>query len=447
MFKGECLEMSDTVKVATSIRDVLFSFANAFANCGFIKRKRKVTGSNFLRSLLFAFMGNTSPSESGLARSAFAQELKISSQGLNRRFTKECAEFLKMILDKAMGEVVRSDKLLNFEVLSRFTNINICDSSLVGIPDALTNIWKGTGDKSNRDQAAAIKFDVSMEMKSGGIKMHLVQGVMADNTTPSAIEYGEVGSLQLRDLGYYDLDRMKMQNQMGVYWISRFKTGTNTFEVDGKFFDLLAYLKNLNKDGVHKIEKDVLVGNKQKIPCRILIFKLNEKEIQERIRKKYRKAAVNGTVPSAEAIELCSWSIFISNVPIEKLTLDECYAMYRVRWQIENIFKLWKDECKVDESKSKKKWRILCEIYVKLIGILIRHWIVVIGQWHLKNKSLTKGFQMIKEQSARFAEAIKSIDALIALLEEFIEGFKYGCSQNSRKKKPNTYKMLDNLKQ
>lgn len=446
MFYGEYLKMSDAVKVATSIREVLFSFANAFAKCGFIKRERKVTGSNFLRSLLFAFMGNTSPSESGLARSAFTQELKISPQGLNNRFTKEGAEFLKMVLDKAMVEVVYSDKLLNIDVLNRFTNIDICDTSIVGIPDAFTNIYKGTGDKSNKDNAAAMKFDVSIDMKSGGIKMHIVQGVMADNTTPSAIEYGEVGSLQLRDLGYYDLDRMKIQNQKGIYWISRFKTGTKTFEVDGTPFDLPAYLKTLNKDGIHKVEKDILVGNKQKIPCRILIFKLNEKEVQERVRKKYRKAAINGTVPSAEALELCSWSIFISNVPKEKLTLDECYAMYRVRWQIENIFKLWKDECKVDESKSKKQWRILCEIYVKLIGILIRHWIVVIGQWHIKNKSLTKGFQMIKEQSARFAEAIKNIDTLIGLLDEFAEGFKYGCSQNSRKKKPNTYKMLDNIK-
>jgi hypothetical protein len=281
--------MSDAVKVANSIRDVLFSFANTFAKCGFIKRERKVTGSNFLRSLLFAFMGNTSPSESGLARSAFAQALKITPTGLNKRFTKECAEFLKMILDKAITEVVCSEKVLKIEVLSRFTSINICDSSLVGVPDALTNIWKGTGDKSNKDHAAAIKFDVAIEMKSGCIKMQLVQGVMADNTTPSAKEYGEVGSLQLRDLGYYDLDRMNIQNQMGIYWVSRFKTGTNTFELNGEPFDLLAYLKTLNKDGMHKVEKDVLVGNKQKIPCRILIFKLNEKEIQERVRKKIEK--------------------------------------------------------------------------------------------------------------------------------------------------------------
>ena len=108
--------MSDAVTVAISIRNILFTFANSIAKKSFIKRERKVTGSNFLRSLLFAFMGNTSPSESALARSGFANGLKISPQGLEKRYTQKSAEFLKEILDKALEEVFISNKILNIYI-------------------------------------------------------------------------------------------------------------------------------------------------------------------------------------------------------------------------------------------------------------------------------------------------------------------------------------------
>lgn len=50
--------------------------------------------------------------------------------------------------------------------------------------------------------------------------------------------------------------------------------------------------------------------------------------------------------------------------------------MMRVRWQIELLFKLWKNEGHIDSWRSEKPWRIPCELYAKLIAMVIQHWIL-----------------------------------------------------------------------
>jgi len=120
-------------------------------------------------------------------------------------------------------------------------------------------------------------------------------------------------------------------------------------------------------------------------------------------------------------------------------------VLYRVRWQIELLFKLWKTNNKLSESNSNNPHRILSEFYVKLMVILFEHWIILSGSWKNPNRSLVKATQLIKEQSARLAKAINNRDELLALLEELSNHFLHGCSLNKRKKHPNAAQLLQQL--
>src|SRR6266849_11174778 len=64
-------------------------------------------------------------------------------------------------------------------------------------------------------------------------------------------------------------------------------------------------------------------------------------------------------------------TILITNVPQELLSIDEALVLARCRWQIELCWKLWKQVGKVDTWRSAKPYRILTEIYAKLLGCLI----------------------------------------------------------------------------
>jgi hypothetical protein len=83
-------------------------------------------------------------------------------------------------------------------------------------------------------------------------------------------------------------------------------------------------------------------------------------------------------------------SILITNVPAARLTVQEALIVARTRWQIELLFKLWKSHGQIDESRSDKPWRMLCEVYAKLLAMLVQHWILVVCCWCYPNRSLTK---------------------------------------------------------
>ncbi|RDD35563.1 Transposase DDE domain protein [Wolbachia endosymbiont of Cylisticus convexus] len=49
-------------------------------------------------------------------------------------------------------------------------------------------------------------------------------------------------------------------------------------------------------------------------------------------------------------------------------------TVYRVRWQIELLFKLYKSHINLDKLKGKTNpFRVLCELYTKLCAILVFH--------------------------------------------------------------------------
>ena len=66
--------------------------------------------------------------------------------------------------------------------------------------------------------------------------------------------------------------------------------------------------------------------------------------------------------PSAENLALCDWNLYVTNVEE-----TEHQRMFDIVFVGKSIFKLWKSHCKLANSNSKNPYRILCEIYTKLL--------------------------------------------------------------------------------
>ena len=81
-------------------------------------------------------------------------------------------------------------------------------------------------------------------------------------------------------------------------------------------------------------------------------------------------------------------------------------VLARVRWQIELMFKLWKSYGYIDQWRSEKPWRILCEVYAKLIAMIIQHWILLTGGWHYPKKSLVKASKVVVKHAFSIASAL-----------------------------------------
>src|SRR5207244_2110071 len=82
---------------------------------------------------------------------------------------------------------------------------------------------------------------------------------------------------------------------------------------------------------------------------------------------------------SAARLRLADWTIMLTNVPRDLLCVQEALVLLHCRWQIELLWKLWKQHGKLDTWRSYKPERILTEIYAKLLGLIITHWELLLG--------------------------------------------------------------------
>jgi len=115
--------------VAEAMQRVLSTKADIIAiESNFIKRERKLTGSNFVQTLVFGWLSNPESSLEELTQTAATLGVLISPQGLDQRFTPEAASFLHQVLDETVCTVVSANPAA-IPLLQRFNGVHIQDSS------------------------------------------------------------------------------------------------------------------------------------------------------------------------------------------------------------------------------------------------------------------------------------------------------------------------------
>jgi hypothetical protein len=102
-------------------------------------------------------------------------------------------------------------------------------------------------------------------------------------------------------------------------------------------------------------------------------------EVAEQRRQDLRSdASRRGRAVSQRALALADWTILLTDAPAKWLRLEEALILLRERWQMELLYKLWKQYGQIDEWRTTHSWRVLCELYAKLIGMVLQHWLLVL---------------------------------------------------------------------
>ncbi|KPV48524.1 hypothetical protein SE17_37605 [Kouleothrix aurantiaca] len=145
---------------------------------------------------------------------------------------------------------------------------------------------------------------------------------------------------------------------------------------------------------------------------------------------------------SAQTRALCEGEVLVSNVESSRLRGAEAWVLFRVRWQIELLFKLWKQHGRLDESRGQVPNRILAELYAKFIGLLVQHWLLLAGCWDLPNRSLVKGARVVRAWTERWIRVIHHPRRLAQVLKELLAAIRRASRQTMRRKEPNTWQRL-----
>ena len=240
-----------------------------------------------------------------------------------------------------------------------------------------------------------MKLQVLWDLKTGPLlQLQVEPGRASDAKSPIAVEVAEPETLLVYDLGYFDLSRFAALDRQGAQFLSRLQHGTELYDGDGVRLDLVAYLR---AQPAGLVDRPILLGAAERLPCRWIAIRVPEEVANRRRQQAHAKARKKGRTPSAEYLELLGWSLFVTNCAATEWTWQAVVVLYRARWQIELLFKLWKSHNRLACFRSgASALEILAVFYAKLLGILLQHWILVATAWATASRSLFKAARLLR---------------------------------------------------
>ena len=425
--------------IAKAMQKVLGEKANELAiETGFVKRHREISGSNFVKGLVFGWLNAPSASLSTLSQSLGNVGSAIKRQSLENRFQAETSTFLRRVLVAALEANIQGFPAPN-RLLNRFKAVELVDSSIITLPNTCQESWQGSGGNGTA-ALSALKISVRFDLKQGRISyLDLSHGTEHDSQALAHTAPLAKGSLIIEDLGYFSLTAFKRMEEQEAYYLSRYKLRTKVFSLEGESLDLERLLPTeLGK----RLDLEVYLGQKQALKARLVAERVPESVLEQRRGRLSETAQRCQKAISPLAWAMAAWTVYLTNIPKNLASPAEIFLLGRYRWQIELLFKLWKSHLLIDEWQSKKPQRILAELYCKLIGAIVAHWLLLLACWQNPARSLQQAIFSVQALAWQFANSLDSRPALYHAFDALINALSKTAMDKSQQR-PCTFQLLD----
>jgi hypothetical protein len=406
----------------------------------FVRRNRKISGSLFLQALVWTAYKYSVITLPTLAATAehLDPDCDATEQAFDLKFTPEATAFVQAMFALALHMSTVHPTIV-LPLLSSFSAIYILDSSTVSLPESLKEHFVGCGGNASE---AATKIYLLLDWLTGGYEViEIREGRKADQDMGQSFIYGRAcGALWLFDLGFWDLSFLSDIAQAQSYFLCRLQPSVALSVIDTadsvERFDLDSFLQLI--PNIIPFEVHVLLGATRNLPCRLICRRVPPDVANKRRRRAHQAAQRKGRTPKQEYLNRLEWTLLVTNAPPELIPTSTAEAVYRVRWQIELTFKLAKSEAGLDKTNSQKPERVLCELYAKLIAlVLFERLVALIPRTMDYTISLTKAWRQLGEKVQSWGRKLRQK----AGLDQLIEIIEYLCRRtrgSKRRKYPST---------
>ena len=433
--------MKDQITKLGGYLTMLFSTLadEAAKDTQFTQRKRGFSGAEFVRALVFGWSENSQATLEDLA-----EDLGVTASALQQRMTNKSVALLRTLLENACGFYMAA-VAENIPLTKRFSGIYVEDGTSIALLKSLCAEFPGCGGAEVGQGTSGMKLLVRTEVTTGAISV-VKWASGREHDLNLSREAGDVppGSLYLTDLGFWCPERLERLRNQGVSWISRVPAGT-TLSVNGQpREDVADFLARQTTD---RVDQQVLLGEKA-FSFRLVAVRCPEPIANERKRKLRQKSKKRGRQPSQRQLLMCEWLVLVTSLSAEEFSIPELWTLYRVRWQIELVFKRWKSLLGLDKSRARTNGdRQLTEVYAKLLGCLMSHWCGLLRAGVLTRLSWHKILRRV-QRALGVLQAVWNADSpsesvafVLTQLAQRLDRLK---PRTNRNKKPGTMELLKN---
>lgn len=334
---------------------------------GFCRRKaRKVTAYSFVIGFIECSLKKCCSYSQWAAAIGRITGGSVSKQSLYERLNAGASVFAKQLLQHAMNKQI--DKVRDAGVFSCFKKVILQDSTTLSLPDKLAEYFPGN--ISRGVQKAVARIQCILEIKAMRFLYFTLGGYTQNDQSASRLVDEQINKndLVIRDMGYFALSSLKTIADKEAYFLSPLRYDVNIYDEQGNYLQLK---KLLHAKGC--IDRWVQIGEKQRLTVRLVMIPLPAAKAAER-KRKARKDRDKRLNHSKTYYQWLDYVVFITNVGHQLWTTQQVARAYKVRWQIEIIFKSWKSAFNLQyilQEQYRNEHRIITSILLMLLFICL----------------------------------------------------------------------------
>ena len=345
---------------------------------GWYQRPGKISPFEFLYSSL----GQGSALELTLNAQAGSLSEPVSRQAIDQRYRPAAVEFFKHAFQESVAQTLnwKTDSAMTGLLRQRFAAVRLFDSTHCPCSDALAQLFAAFGGRAGQ---AGVKVLLSYDYGAGQLHpLDVLPGKCSDQGLAERVAQ-ELGPQELGiwDKGFYKAGALRRVAQRGAYFLMPWPQSVCVYRTDGQGqrglrLEVAAQLKASSQNWLEWPTIELGQTQESRLgPVRLIAYRLREEQANRRRAALREKCRTYGRQPTPEALELAGWLILLTNAPADLLPTAAVGFVYRVRWQVELIFKQWKSVLRLDVLPSRNPYRVQCEIWGRLLlGVLSFVW-------------------------------------------------------------------------
>lgn len=341
---------------------------------GAVMRRRKVDIVDFFWCLVLGFGVDRTRTLAGLRRTfERTTGLTIEESSFYKRFNKGLRGLMRAAAAEAFASLAGVGRKLD-GMLAQFRDLVLTDATVMRLHDLLEKAYPAC--RTNHTKAA-LKLHAVLCINGAGDNSLKITDQRTHDGPVFRVGRWVRDKLLLFDLGYFRYQLFDCIDRNGGFFVSRLKVSANPVIASsnrrhrGRAVDILGRPLKEVLDRLKRQTLDVMVR-----------VRFKHRKYAGRQRTGERLLRVVGVRNAATG----QYHLYITNIPVARLTPDEIAQVYATRWQIELLFKELKSQYRIEDLPSRKREVVEALVYAAILTLVVSRTLLLAVRQKLKSQ-------------------------------------------------------------
>lgn len=313
-----------------------------------VRNSSKFSAAGYLLSLLNAVLTGKASFNQLAMTLKDSEPLSLSKQAIWKRTNSLAVAFMLEALTLALLEKWHRCEPQLSKLKKHFKRVLVEDSTHQNLPKSNHEIFPAHG--NGQSVTAGMKVDLTVDLINGHTIASRLHGATEQDRDlgKNLVDLVKKRDLVLRDRGYFSLAEFALIDKKGAFWLSRVPSNLIIKDLGGG--DLAKHLCACQQE---TIELQVRLGTEE-YQARLVATRATAAVAEKSLREANERAQKQGKTLSNSQRLRCQWHLIVTNIPVEVLKARAVCELYRCRWNIEIIFRAWKQSANLDKALNRR---------------------------------------------------------------------------------------------